>query len=205
MEPVIIKIDKKPFMVGDVFVDTVKVTELYFEKLIEATQRSRSGVKENNEILRNLQREKLRRQCEFFDKAGKRIEVTDIAMTQMPAVYARKLVKAVDSFERPWGKVTSEGDGVSTSIVFELGTPLPTGSDGKTITGLEFLAETLGDIEDVLYLDHSFDQALALIKHVARPINIDIPLQSLPSWAVALITQSDGLAIAQQVLPSFLE
>ena len=117
----------------------------------------------------------------------------------MPIPNAQLLTKHLDADEGEVGKIIKEGDGVSSSIVYQLGTPIPvTGKD--PITELEFLASTYGEIEDVMSANDSIAQTALLIAAIAKPPG----MLQLPSWAVNAITVADGVTIAKLVTPLFL-
>jgi hypothetical protein len=125
------------------------------------------------------------------------IEPDDVTM--MPIPNAQMLTTHLDEDEGIVGKVTKEGDGISTSIVYELGTPIPV-TGKEPITELEFLASTYGDVEDVLSANDSITQTAILIATVAKPPG----MLQLPSWAVDAISVGDGVTIAKLVTPHFL-
>jgi hypothetical protein len=117
----------------------------------------------------------------------------------MPIPNAQMLTTHLDEEEGGVGKITREGDGISTSIIYELGTPIPVvGKD--SITELEFLAKTYGDVEDVMSANDSITQTALLIATIAKPPG----MLQLPSWAVSAITIGDGITIAKLVTPHFL-
>src|SRR5262245_1781721 len=91
---------------------------------------------------------------------------------------------------------------VVKSIVFELGTAIQV--QGKSpIKEVEFVANTYGDVEDVMAAANRIHQALMMLSTLAKPLGSS--LSTLPSWAVGQITTSDGFAIANEVVPLFLE
>ena len=89
-------------------------------------------------------------------------------MMPNPTARPKLLTKHLDADEGEVGKIIKEGDGVSSSIVYQLGTPIPV--TGKNpITELEFLASTYGDIEDVMSANDSIAQTALLIAAIGKP------------------------------------
>ena len=89
-------------------------------------------------------------------------------------------------------------------MLYRLGTAIQVaGAKAGPIAEFEFSARTYRDIEDVRAAsDNQIAQAVALIRQVARPTEID-SLQFLPDWALRQITVGDGVTIAKQILPRF--
>lgn len=202
-----IEIKDPPFLIGETPIAEIQVSEVGFQAFIGATIvniRQQGGNVTGDEYRKRVYRERIKAQSRFLDAGKKAVPLTDEALIQLPIPYAKKLYAAIDVEEAKAGEVTTKGDGVTTPIVFTLGTPIQI--KGKApITELEFMAKTFGDIENVMHQQTEFEQALALLSSVARPLGSDATFLALPSWAVAGITVPDGVTIAQQVLPSFLE
>jgi len=101
--------------------------------------------------------------------------------------------------------IISDGDGLTSPILVKLGTPIAAGgaAGDKSISELEFIAKTYGDIEHVLAGSNDMEKTVALIKHVAKPVSMG--LQALPSWGVDGIDIRDGFFIQNEILPRFLE
>lgn len=195
-----IEISDPPYMVGETSIAKIVIGEVGFEAFLAAIARVKGG----EDYAKLAYRERAKIQTKFFDQAGGLIAVTDEALLQMPLQYGKAFTKALDSEGSSPGKIIQEGDGITTPIIYELGTPIPVKGNGE-IRELEFMAKTLGDIEDVVHRSSSFEQALALIQSVARPLGADAQMLALPSWAVAAISVPDGVTIANAVLPSFLD
>lgn len=158
---------------------------------------------------KHLLRIRMRTQVKAVGADGAEIELSDADIMQMPLVYARRVKAEIDRFgagEQP-GKVIAAGNGVTTPILYRLGTPIAfetKAGDKAAIEELEFLAPTYGAAEDVLAADKETDQTLHLIRSCAVPVG-SFNLQTLPSWAAAAVTMSDGFTIMEAVLPLFLE
>jgi hypothetical protein len=126
--------------------------------------------------------------------------LTPETLHKLPRPVAMQIIESLGADDGKAGKIISQGDGINTPILYELGTPV-IGADGKEITELEFIAKTYGDIENVLSETQPLDQALALVTWNAKPPE----MLQLPSWAVDQITLADGITIATEILPAFVE
>ena len=136
----------------------------------------------------------------YMATAPVQISMTEVLRMPIPA--ARDIAAKLDENEGKAGKIARAGDGVDKAIIWELGTPIPTGQGKPPISELEFLAKTYGDVEDVLAASTTFHQGLQLITSVAKPLGSS--LSALPSWAVNQIMFADGFGIVREVLPHFL-
>lgn len=194
-----ILIQDPPFMIGEKSIARIEVNEIGFETFIGAVDRV-SGKDDYGKL---IYRERTKVQCKFFDAAGQPVAIDDTALMQMPLQYGKQLYKALDHESAKPGKVITKGDGITSPIVYELGTPISIKGKGE-IRELEFMAKTLGDVEDVLHRRTSYDQTLALLR-IAQPLGAEANMLALPGWAVSAITVPDGVTISQEVLPSFLE
>jgi len=121
----------------------------------------------------------------------------------LPIAAAHTIIGKLDSDEGKAGKIIRDGDGIDKAIVFELGTPIPTGAGKDPIRELEFHAKTYGDIEDILAADNAIQQTAKMIETIATPLGST--LSRLPSWALTQITVADGVTISREILPRFLE
>lgn len=157
-----------------------------------------------------FQRGRLLKQCSGLTADGAAVALDDETLTTLPLPVARQLLAAVDE-TMALGKqgtiLSMMADGVTAPILYKLGSPIATGGiigeEGKAeaaITELEFLAPNFGALEDVLAADTKLSQTVALIEHVAHPVE----MIGMPSWAARQITISDGLGIMNLVLPRFL-
>lgn len=151
-----------------------------------------------------LQRERIKKQVHFMS-GGKRIFPDAAQIGQLPAAVARNIISNLEVDQGPAGKVIHEGDGMSTPILYQLGTPIEM-KDSKgvstSIKELEFIATTYAELEDVLCGENDMVQALELLKTVAAPVGVS-GLMRLPGWALDKVTVADGVSIMQKVLPSF--
>ena len=121
------------------------------------------------------------------------VEAFGVAATTMPAgkVSVRPAVKVAVLVAK-----------LPSAIVKVLGTPISTGQGKDPISELEFHAQTYGDIEDVMAAPDGIQQTVKLIALVAKPLGSS--LTALPSWAINLITVTDGITIQREILPRFL-
>lgn len=202
MNPVNIPVSDPPIMVGEKRVETLQVRPIGFKRLADCFERASSRAITPADVSKMLAREKMKAMLHMLDPEGQQVEFSENDLLNLPVSYARQVRKALDTDFHSPGKIIKEGDGITTPILFELGTPLKT--DKGEVTELEFIAKTLGDIEDVLSAENGFTQSLALLSTVASPLGADVQLMRLPTWGVEAITSEDGLMIAQKVLPSFL-
>jgi hypothetical protein len=148
-----------------------------------------------------LRRNRLAKQVVFY-VGNTIVPVTPIDLLSMPIPVARVLIDKLDESDGKAGKIVRRGDGISEAIVYELGTPISGGQGRPQIKELEFLAQTYGDVEDIMAAGTGLQQALLLVTTIAKPLGTS--LTQLPSWAVNQISSVDGLAISNDVLPFFL-
>lgn len=186
----------------------------YCDMFLSAGTAAQAGAKAgDNEAARlrryakMMSRERVKRRLKAWDASGNPVPLSEGDILRMPRVYAAKVIAASDAaMDSEPGEVLSQGDGISAPILYRLGTPLRTGGqDPFPIEELEFSARTYGDIEEVLAGESPMAQALLLIQTCAKPVGGPVQLQALPSWAVTQIAIADGLKIATDVLPSFLD
>jgi len=185
---------------GDKIVDQIEIYPLFFVELVAMSSKMIGSKKP----LQVLQRERIRKQV-HFKVAGERVIPDDVNLSALPAATARLILDNLDTEQGDEGSIVLEGDGVSTPIVYRLGTALEMkDSKGTTIVirDLEFLAATYGEIEDALACENEITRALELLRSVAKPL--DAPsLMRLPGWAIDKITNLDGVGIVQKVAPAF--
>lgn len=156
----------------------------------------------------------LRHRTKAVSEDGTHHEITAEILHAMPRPVAMPLVKFFDTegnisedeseeqkAERlaKTPKILTDGDGITSPVLIKLGTPIE--SAGKSISELEFVAKTYGDVEAVLAETDDLSRTVALIKTLAKPVG----MLSLPSWAVGAVTIADGIFLEQNVLPRFLE
>ena len=158
------------------------------------------GMTQGKTFEARLKRVRLARQVTYY--AGNSvIPVTLDDVARMPIGVAHKLLDKLDG-DISSGKIVRKGDGIDQAITFQLGTPIPMGAGKQAISELEFLAQTYGDIEDVLAAPNQIQQTAQLIALIAKPLGSSLSL--LPEWAAKQITAADGFAISNDVLPHFL-
>jgi hypothetical protein len=186
-----------PWQLGDKTIDGAVVNTLSFQNFADYVTEAQA-MKKPKTFEGRLRRLRLAKQVVYYIN-GSTTPVGQDEVTMMPIPNARMLTMHLDEDEGKEGKVIREGDGISKSIVYELGTPIPV--QGKDpITELEFLASTYGDIEDVMSAPDSIQQTALLIATIGKPPG----MLQLPSWALNHITVADGVTIAKLVTPLFL-
>lgn len=180
------------------------VEPISYVKLVEITQSV--VVKDRRDINKIVKRARIFQQMTAYNEKGK-ADFTEVELSALPPALGKKISRAVDDVldQKEECKILSdkESDGVSEPILVKLGSPLTMGTE--SISELEFQAKTYGDIEAVFAENDAALQSLLLIENVAKPITSNLKLQALPSWAVNQITPMDGIFIANNILPRFLE
>lgn len=206
MDTVTINIDKRPFIVGDKRIAQITVRPIRFAGMVKAIQDAADAGMDKDNQTSYVRRARISTQADFIDTSGEKVIVDHLALSQMPREYASKLIKALDENGGKEGSLVNDGDGVSGSLIYKLGTPIAVlgGENNSDITELEFAADTFGEVEDVLAETNSIEQTLALLKKIAKPAG-NTTLIALPSWAVDAIAVQDGFTIMEKVLPRFLE
>ena len=188
------------FKLGDKLIDGAVIKPWMFTALVDCVVTAHAAVQPKTFDAR-LKRLRMFRQVTYYS-GNNQVAIAPNDVLALPIVSARTILAQLDDSESKAGKIIRDGDGVNKAITYELGTPIPV--QGKdSIRELEFYASTYGDLEDVLAVDLSVQQTALLLSTVAKPLNSS--LTRLPSWAVDLITVADGIAIARDVLPRFLE
>lgn len=218
-KPVSIDTTEPPYIVGGKRVAKLTVAPINFVAhaaiLASAGLRAASEAGDDTDVARIaaygklVTRERLLRRLKAWDENGNPVPLNAGDIRNMPRAYAGRAIAAVQTVDagEP-GEVISEGNGVDSPVLYRFGTPLKMASgkgEALQIEEVEFIARTLGDIEDVLAADNPFSQAVLLIQNCAKPVGGPVPLQRLPSWAVEQVLIADGAKIAQEVLPRFLE
>jgi hypothetical protein len=188
------------FPLGDRVIDGAMVKALSLPVFVDCVMETRTMTSPTS-FEAKLRRNRLARQVVFYMGSAV-VPVTPDELLRMPIPVARVLIDKLDEADAPAGKIVRKGDGISEAIVYALGTPLSGGQGRPQIKELEFLAQTYGDVEDIMAGSTGLQQALLLVTTIAKPLGSN--LQQLPSWAVSQITASDGLAISNDVLPFFL-
>lgn len=203
-----VKVDKQSVVVKDkniVEFEVNKIGMVQFHKLfLETNSIVPQGGKPwamHNKRLR------LRHQVRAISDSGEKLQLEDLDITQLPIVYASKLNNLITNDDDKPGEVVGKGDGISSPILYRLGTPIKaqTGGESAAITELEFMASTYGDVEEVIAENDTLGQTVALIRSVAKPLGVNDTLQRLPEWALDRFTLADAFKITEEVLPRFLE
>lgn len=179
----------------------LKVIPLSFSSFVKVIESASSADEGEFNVI--MQRKRLVAQLRGVKADGSQTTLTEAEVLGLPLAAARAALTRLRDGEGEVGEVLGDGDGVTKPVIYRLGTPIKYGPD--LIEELEFRAETYGDIEAVLSEVAPALQTLALIAHNARPIYENGTLQRLPSTEVEQITQADGSAILQHVLPRFLQ
>lgn len=190
-----------PFVVGEKSVTHVAVDVINFNTLCAFITLATAMAKPESFDAR-LKRVRFIRQVKYFSGETTPIELGVEDVMKMPIPAARKISGLFDEGEGLMGEIIRDGDGVSTPILYKLGTPIPVAQGKPPIVELEFFASTYGELEEVLAAGDTLHQAAMLIKTVAKPVHGT--LQTLPSWASDKITIADGVTLARNVLPRFL-
>lgn len=151
-----------------------------------------------------LQRARIEHQVHFSD-GKKRIAPNQENIGSLHLSVVRQILDSLDEGQGEMGKVISNaGDGVTTPILYQLGTPikLKSGKDNRAITELEFQATTYSEVEDVLAATSDVEKTETLLRTVATPVGVE-GLLRLPEWAMEQITMADGVGVMQGVSPAF--
>ena len=196
------KLEKIPirFQLGDNVIDGAVIRPMTFQTFIDYITEAQaiSGDKPFDAKMRLI---RMTKQVSYYVN-GTVVPMSVIDILKLPIRATLAISSKLDNSEGEPGKVIRDGDGIDKAITYQLGTPIPTGQGKEPITELEFLASTYGDIEDVLAADSSLHQTAKLISTVAKPLGTSLTL--LPTWAINLITISDGMIINREILPRFL-
>jgi hypothetical protein len=188
------------FQLGDRLIDGATIKPMSFSTFAGYVSEAQA-MKTPAAFDARLRRLRLQKQVTYHIN-GSTAPVSMEEVLKLPIPATRTILARLDSEESKPGKITRDGDGIEQAIVFELGTPIPV--QGKEpIRELEFFAKTYGDIEDVMAAPDTISQAATLIATIAKPLGSSLSL--LPSWAAAQISVADGLLIAREILPRFLE
>lgn len=187
------------YTIGDKIITAIQVEKQYFKGLVGMVVAAARG---DGDVTKAVEMARLKNGIVKYYAGADLVEATDISLREMPIPLVRK-IRAAMNFDSKPGEITVKGDGITSPVVYKLGEPILT--DKGEITELEFLASTLGDIEDVIFRTNSNEQALALLESVATPLGSDLSLQALPAWAVEKITIIDGATIASEIVPLFLD
>lgn len=197
---------KTPWLVGGKPVKTIEIQPLMFTAHVALADATATALTAGGSFDSAFRSARIIAQSDLVFADSTRGKLEHVTLMSMPFLLSKEVNKALDSSNvAAVGKVISEkANGIDTPIIYQLGTPIISGSEGKEILELEFMVSTYGDVEQVMGESGSFQQTVALIKHVARPAG-DTTLLTLPSWAVDQITVPDGIAMVTSVLPNFFD
>lgn len=189
------------YKVGEKQVAFARVTQMTFKQLAAILTEARARGKDARGIRKIITNLQMKNYVALVDTDDKEHKITDEMMLVLPAKVGKAIYNGMTFDSTKQGTIVKEGDGITDSVIYKLGTPLETGTD--SIKELEFHAKLYSSIEDVLAEDSQHEQTLALLEHTASPIGTT--LLALPSWAVDQLTVADGMFIMQKILPGFLE
>jgi hypothetical protein len=203
-KPELVKsVEKIPisFSLGEKLIDGASIKPMNFGTFAEYVAEAQ-GMKQPKSFEGRLRRVRMSKQVAYHIN-GSTVPVSMEDVLRLPIAAARVISARLEGDEGKPGKIIRDGDGIDTAITYELGTPIPMGQGKEPIKELEFLAKTYGDIEDIMSAPDSIQQAALLIATIAKPLGTS--LTALPSWAAAQVSVADGVTIAREILPRFLE
>lgn len=196
-----VKLDRIPiaFQVGDTAIDGAVIRPLNYKGLSDLVAEA-ATMKTPTAWEARMRRLRLTRQVAYYSNGSAcPVSMEDVLKLSIPD--ARKIIAQLDENEGKAGKIVRDGDGIDQAVVYELGTPIPTGAGKPPITELEFHASNYGDVEDVLAAENTLQQTSMLLARVAKPIHPT--LQLLPDAMINFITVADGVTISREILPRF--
>jgi len=203
-EPIIIKLEtNSPFKLEGKEIDHFLLRPIKFRKYCDI--RRVSFISKEPSIL--MSRLLLIEYASAITSSGETIALDAKSILLIPRNYSKKIVSLMFSNIGVAGEVVQNSKNIDMAAIYKLGTPInvKSGETTNQIIELEFIAKTYGDVEKVITEDDEVRQGLAFIESCASPLGSDLSLMSLPEWAVDEISLADGLAITNEVLPSFLE
>jgi hypothetical protein len=198
-----------PYLVGTKKAIKFAIAPIMFTKFVELALQSANA--KNTQATFNSAL--LRHRTKIVTDDGVQHDITPELLHVMPRPVVMPLVKFFDKegevpadetaeqkAERlaSQPQILTDGDGLTTPVLFKLSQPLE--AAGKTISELEFIAKTYGDVESVLAETNELAQTVELIKSLAKPAG----MLALPSWAVDMVSVRDGMFIERSILPRFL-
>jgi hypothetical protein len=203
-----IKVDRTPVIIKEKSVVEFKVNKIFLTGFYKVANETTSlvPVGQKRWQLTN-KRMRIKHQVRAVTETGEELMLDDQDITQIPIVYAGKIDNALNDDDSTPGEIVNSGDGITTPILYRLGTPLKVqaNNEASAITELEFFARIFGDIEEVLAETESLGQTVALLRSVAKPLGVNDTLQRLPEWALDRVSLPDAFKIAEEILPRFLE
>ena len=182
--------DLKPFMLGDLEVTSVEVKTINYLTFMQATQ----GAGTQKEYNR-------RRVLSSVTFNGKEVTAEQYVLIPLPVAKAIFAVVNDGARNGPAGKVlTPDADGISTPILYKLGTPLK--MKDRQVEEIEIQGKTLGDVEDIVASENGMQQAVEILKRISTPVGVK-GLTILPEALLIQLTVTDGLQIATEIAPRF--
>jgi hypothetical protein len=184
---------------GDKVVSKITVNPLLFTALCDIWKGLRTT---GDKVRGELQRSRIMHQTTFHAD-GSAVTPDASHLMKLPALVAKAIIEALDIGSGTVGTVTSKGDGSTTPIIYKLGTPIEmkSGTETITISELEFMASTYGELEDILAADTDSEKAKLLLSTIAVPVGTK--LNRLPGFVLDRITTADGIGIMNNVTPLF--
>lgn len=189
------------YQIDTITMETVEIAPVLYAQFTEMVKKIAPQVTKKRSFMTLLNAQRFIEQTVFIGEDKKRYKLDAASLMKLSIPVSRRLLPLLAEDEGTPGKIVKEGDGVSSPIIYKLGTPIKT-AEGKLIEELEFFAQTYGEIEDLLSEDLMHNQVMVLISKLARPVAST--LQALPGWAVEQITMADGMTLGNKVLPGFL-
>lgn len=185
---------------GEDAISSIEVHPIHFVELVGIWNRAFAATSKKEVV---LQRARIMQQTHFMN-GDKRIFPDEAQLRSLPLDVAKSIISSLELGQGVPGKVLGDGNGISSPVLYKLGTPISakTGKGEKVeISELEFQATTYGEVEDVLASVSEMSQTIALIQGIAKPVSTT--LMALPGWAIDRISVADGLTIMKEVLPRF--
>lgn len=204
-----IKVDGIPVLIGDKKITHFTVDPMNFSLFVVTAEKSNAAVTGGGKkwAMHN-RRQRMLLQLKAYAGAA-RVEVDELTISQIPIPYVKKIMSAMEAGANgtPGTIITPKADGISSPIIFKLGTPIKfkNGTDEGSFDEIEFQARTFGDIEEILAEGNSMPQTLTMLKTIAKPLGMSDNLQAMPSWAIDALSMADSFEIMEKVLPRFLE
>lgn len=193
---------KFPFSINDVEIVKFTAVDINFDQFCEIVETAVNDTSSTTiDVL--MLRGRFEKQIQAHGKDSKVHSLDSLSLMKLPSVYAIKLRTLLNDQSSAVGKILSKGDGITTPIHYELGTPLKLAGD-KEIKELEFISKLYGDIETVIVEPQALLQARELIKHCCLPVS-DSDMIAMPDMLYKQISVTDGIMISTLVVPSFLE
>lgn len=181
-----------------------EIAPMKFIRFAEIATGAQGKVSPNGSYAAALKTALIQEQTVLIDEAKGRHALDFVSVMSLPIPLARVIIAEIDGApDAPVGKIITDGDGITTPILYKLGSPVVATSAGqeKPIEEIEFLAKTYGDIEQVLAAASPMSQTVALLRFVAKPVG----MLQMPSWVVDLISTEDGVEIMEKITKRFFD